>query len=335
LVAFLNLMASFKIFFSAENIRRFRTEKCPAYDEFIVLMAKQYSQFHPELRIQYVDTEGDRIDVNSQHEWQEMFEELKNESIIKIHVLEGKTGQYFKDGPPPQPLYFYQENPAISESTSDLQSRVPQCLQELFPGKHILPYNIPSFLEGIVTISNLPNNEVDLDVDIPKLRVAIHKKGLSLLQNKEYAKGRYLFHSLCILDPQEPNAHYNFACSEALLGNIPGALSALRKAVNVGFNNVQHMQNDRDLDSIRNTPEFAQILYDIECKLYPPLVISEPVPSSIIPSRDTLTNQPSPAQKWASELSVLHDIGFLDDELSISLLERNQGSVEKTVLELM
>jgi len=341
-------MASFKIFFSADNIRRFRTEKLPSYDEFIEIMAKQYTQFHPELRIQYVDTEGDKIDVNSQLEWQEMFQELKNESIIKIHVLESKTGQYFKDGPPPKPLYFYQENPSNSEPTSDLQKRVPQCLQELFPGKHILPYNIPSYLEGIVSITKLPNNQVDLDVDIPKLRETVHKNALGLLNNKEYAKGRDMFHALCTLDPQEPNANYNLACSEALLGNVSGALSALRKAVNFGFMDVNHMQNDSDLDSIRNTPEFAQIIYDIECQLYPSLVISESGYSPI-PSHDNSTNQPSPetwitqpsinqpspAQKWASELSVLHDIGFLDDELSIALLERNQGSVEKTVLELM
>jgi len=39
--------------------------------------------------------------------------------------------------------------------------------------------------------------------------------------------------------------------------------------------------------------------------------------------------------KWATELSVLHDVGFADDELLISLLERTKGSVEQTVLALL
>jgi len=39
--------------------------------------------------------------------------------------------------------------------------------------------------------------------------------------------------------------------------------------------------------------------------------------------------------KWAVELSVLHDIGYVNDDLLLSLLETHNGSVEATVIALL
>jgi hypothetical protein len=36
-----------------------------------------------------------------------------------------------------------------------------------------------------------------------------------------------------------------------------------------------------------------------------------------------------------SELEVLHDIGYLNDEMIIPVLEKNKGNIQRTVLELL
>lgn len=52
---------------------------------------------------------------------------------------------------------------------------------------------------------------------------------------------------------------YNIACYRALQGDKTGALEALEKSVNYGWNDYSYMMNDSDLSSIRNTPKFNEI----------------------------------------------------------------------------
>ena len=53
---------------------------------------------------------------------------------------------------------------------------------------------------------------------------------------------------------------YNLACAHARDGNRRQALDSLRRAVASGFANKARLMNDADLDSIRETPEFREIL---------------------------------------------------------------------------
>jgi len=360
-----NNTVSFKIFFqNSDNIRRFRMETRPSYEQFVEFMQKLYSPlYHPELRLQYTDSEGDKIDVTSQLEWHEMFEELKNEKIIKIHVNEGK-GPYFKDGPEPVPLYAYtdvvEKKPVDNPETQLLQSRVCACLTELFPGKRILPTHIPSFLEDIVKLIKISETEADLDVDIPRLQKTLFREGYDLIESKEYEKAIKIYKALLILTPEDHVAMYNLACAECLIGNIPEAVSCLEKAIDLGYSNVSHMLNDSDLDNIRDrlSDFVARInsrnvtsIPGINCQEIIPPPVSEPVvplpnpqeppkppseptpPVEVVPPvENTPPQQPT---KWAAELAVLHDIGYFDDELLITFLERTKGSVEQTVLSLI
>jgi len=342
-------------------------ETRPSYEQFVEFMQKLYAPlYHPELRLQYTDSEGDKIDVTSQLEWHEMFEELKNEKIIKIHVNEGK-GPYFKDGPEPVPLYAYtdetEKKPVDNKETQLLQSRVCACLTELFPGKRILPTHIPAFLEDIVKLIKISDTEADLDVDIPRLQKTLFREGFDRLESKEYEKGRSIFKALLLLTPDDNLSMYNLACAESLLGNIPEAISCLEKAIDLGYSNISHMVNDSDLDNISDRMSyFAERINGLHyCSstgfVSPPF--SEPVEREITlpverevespsereverevdlpPEREvereaTPTNQPT---KWAAELAILHDIGYFDDELLITYLESTKGSVEQTVLSLI
>lgn len=58
-------------------------------------------------------------------------------------------------------------------------------------------------------------------------------------------------------------ANYNLACYHSLAGQKTEALAALREAVKEGYKNYLHMKSDTDFDSIRETPEFKEILAGI------------------------------------------------------------------------
>jgi hypothetical protein len=145
-----------------------------------------------------------------------------------------------------------------------LRNAVPKCLQRLFPSNRIIPDHIPSWLEGAVTIKRLPNQEVDLDVDIPKLFSAMHKRSLECLQDARDAKvvqqGKQLLLDMLEIIPRDAVTLYNLSCAESLLGNIKEALHWLKQSIIEGYRNFEHMMKDQDLENLRKSPEFKELL---------------------------------------------------------------------------
>ena len=62
------------------------------------------------------------------------------------------------------------------------------------------------------------------------------------------------------LRPLDGVAHYNLACSLALLGNSQEALAALWQAFEVGYDDVVHLESDPDLESLRELPGYQDLL---------------------------------------------------------------------------
>ena len=62
------------------------------------------------------------------------------------------------------------------------------------------------------------------------------------------------------LEPDNATAHYNLACSLALCKKRPDALRSLRKAVSLGYDDLDWMQQDPDLEILKNDPEFQKLL---------------------------------------------------------------------------
>lgn len=81
-----------------------------------------------------------------------------------------------------------------------------------------------------------------------------HKEGLATDQR------------LVELRPSEPVAHYNLACSLALVGDLDGALTRLRVALDMGFRDLVFIRKDRDLRTLRGDPRFEALLGEFEPK---------------------------------------------------------------------
>lgn len=62
------------------------------------------------------------------------------------------------------------------------------------------------------------------------------------------------------LEPGNPIAHYNLACSLALCKRRPDALRALHRAVSLGYDDPEWMEQDPDLEILKDDPEFRKLL---------------------------------------------------------------------------
>lgn len=65
------------------------------------------------------------------------------------------------------------------------------------------------------------------------------------------------------LAPADPTAHYNLACSLALKRRKADAIRALRRAVEVGYRDLDWLREDPDLVALRGSPAFREIEADI------------------------------------------------------------------------
>jgi len=63
--------------------------------------------------------------------------------------------------------------------------------------------------------------------------------------------------------PEEPTFFYNLACSYSLLGEVEPAFQALEKAIQLGYQNFEHLQSDSDLDNLRKDRRFTVILKNL------------------------------------------------------------------------
>ena len=88
--------------------------------------------------------------------------------------------------------------------------------------------------------------------------------GNNLTLKGRFAQGLQIDKRLVQLRPNDPLAHYNLACSYALLKRPDQSLKSLRRAVELGYRDFRYMREDHDLDSIRHDPRFRQLMREFE-----------------------------------------------------------------------
>ena len=80
------------------------------------------------------------------------------------------------------------------------------------------------------------------------------------------ADGLKMDRRLVRLQPKNATAHYNLACSLALSSRKADALKALRRAVDLGYNDYDWMAQDPDLEGLKGNPQFEAILEKLQPK---------------------------------------------------------------------
>jgi tetratricopeptide (TPR) repeat protein len=94
----------------------------------------------------------------------------------------------------------------------------------------------------------------------------LYKQACMDIRAKKYDSAVRLFEKVGKKMPKVPEIDYNLACCYALTGKKTEALVSLRKAVDKGFRKAKHIEKDRDLDSIRDAKEYAELLKEMKTK---------------------------------------------------------------------
>lgn len=78
------------------------------------------------------------------------------------------------------------------------------------------------------------------------------------------ADGLRMDRRLVRLLPGNATAHYNLACSLALMKRKGDALRSLQRAVELGYRDFDWMAQDPDLEDLKEHPEFAALLEQLK-----------------------------------------------------------------------
>ena len=124
------------------------------------------------------------------------------------------------------------------------------------------------------TKKNLSQQEQrDLDIEIDFLEGVLKRdrryvEALQLLGDDYTRRGRYeeglrVDCRLARLCPDDPLVYYNLACSFSLTAEHRKAIKALRKAIDYGYRDFDHLRRDKDLAPLRKQPIYVDLEQEI------------------------------------------------------------------------
>ena len=76
------------------------------------------------------------------------------------------------------------------------------------------------------------------------------------MKNLNYDKALETLKRGMILDSKNPHIHYNYACYYSLIGQPKRSLEMLKSAIHFGFNKLDQIEIDPDLQKLRQSAEF-------------------------------------------------------------------------------
>ena len=98
---------------------------------------------------------------------------------------------------------------------------------------------------------------------LPAHPAVVESLGCLYTEMGRYQDGLRADRDMVRMEPDSPNAWYNLACSLSLTGQPDAAFAALEKAIALGYDDAEWMQDDDDFEPIKKDPRFARILAQI------------------------------------------------------------------------
>ena len=98
-----------------------------------------------------------------------------------------------------------------------------------------------------------------LELD-PKFLPALNNLALVTAANKEYDRALALFLDILNSRPNDAETHFNIACMYSQLNRVDESLAYLKKAIDKGYTNWQRIKRDSDLDNIRDSSAYKELI---------------------------------------------------------------------------
>jgi tetratricopeptide (TPR) repeat protein len=97
----------------------------------------------------------------------------------------------------------------------------------------------------------------------PRSEPILEALGHAYTQRGRLEEGLAVDLRLAELRPGDPIVHYNLACSYSLLGAKDDGIRSLGRAIELGYDDLEHLEGDRDLDAIRGDARFEDLVKKI------------------------------------------------------------------------
>ena len=94
----------------------------------------------------------------------------------------------------------------------------------------------------------------------PRNLAALAELGHVLTRLGRLEEGLAVDRRLAELVPEDPTVHYNLACSLALLEQGGAAVDALAQAIDLGYEDLDHLLQDEDLASLQGDERFLALV---------------------------------------------------------------------------
>lgn len=122
-------------------------------------------------------------------------------------------------------------------------------------------------------------------------------------------------------DEDRAGGYYDMACLKARMGILDESVAALKKAVELGYMQVTHIEHDDDLDPIREMPEYIELITELKEQLQYEEPSSSSLSGEILTTEVPMLRQPGGTYEVACEinglpLKLIFDTGASDVTLS-------------------
>ncbi|MCD6118219.1 hypothetical protein J7K50_00065 [bacterium] len=166
-----------------------------------------------------------------------------------------------------------------------------------------------------------------LDIDTQ----ALEKAAYEAYQSGDYELSAKYYLLILRYDIKDSGSIYNLACCYGLLGEAELAAKYVERAVNAGFEDIEHIKRDPDFDSVRGEPAFDEVIERIaeiadvrQAELGEIVYIDSPI---LLQCRVLLPEGYDPDEKYPLLLG-LHGYGDNLDRFILLMKKRNIDSTD-------
>jgi tetratricopeptide (TPR) repeat protein len=123
-------------------------------------------------------------------------------------------------------------------------------------------------------LSGKEKRELDIEIEFlsglierdPEYVEALQLLGDDFTKRGQFNDGLKIDQHLSRLLPEDSMVFYNLACSYSLTDRIDDSITALNKAVHLGYDDSKWMDTDPDLNKVRTDPRYQSILHQLTKK---------------------------------------------------------------------
>ncbi len=97
---------------------------------------------------------------------------------------------------------------------------------------------------------------------VPNDASVLFQLGTVLTRAGKHKEALEVDRKLVNIRQEDPISHYNLACSYSNLGKTDQALDALEEAFELGYWDLEHMEQDPDLENVKDDPRYQKLVED-------------------------------------------------------------------------